>query len=124
MESGLTTCFEMVVLTDELVAMTDRLINGFDINDETLMLDELHAIGPGGHFLNTDATMARFRDFWYPDLMSREIRETWLERGATTLSERLNEKVKTILNEHRPRPLEPEKKERLQEILEEARARV
>ncbi|MGD8967834.1 MAG: trimethylamine methyltransferase family protein [Anaerolineae bacterium] len=124
MESGLTTSFEMIVLTDELVAMTDRLINGIDVDDETLMLDELHAIGPGGHFLNTDATMARFRDFWYPDLMSREIRETWLERGATTLSERLNEKVKTILNEHRPRPLEPEKKERLQEILEEARARV
>jgi trimethylamine--corrinoid protein Co-methyltransferase len=120
MESGLTTSFEMIVLTDELVAMTEGLINGIEVSDETLMLDELHEVGPGGHFLNTDATMARFRDFWYPDLMSREIRETWLERGATTLGERLNEKVRMILKERRPRPLEAEKKRRLQEILEEA----
>jgi trimethylamine--corrinoid protein Co-methyltransferase len=120
MESGLTTSFEMIVLTDELVAMTEGLINGIEVSDETLMLDELHEVGPGGHFLNTDATMARFRDFWYPDLMSREIRETWLERGATTLGERLNEKARMILKERRPRPLEAEKKRRLQEILEEA----
>jgi trimethylamine--corrinoid protein Co-methyltransferase len=107
----------MIVLSDELVAMTDALINGIEVTDETLMLDELHEVGPGGHFLNTDATMARFRDFWYPDLMSREIRETWLERGASTLSRRLNEKVKTILKEHRPTQLEPKKRERVQEIL-------
>ena len=120
MESGLTTSLEMIVLTDELVEMADSLINGIEVTDETLMLDELHNVGPGGHFLNTDATMERFQDFWYPDLMSREIRDTWLERGATTLGDRLNEKVKTILQEHRPEPLSKEKKARLQEILEMA----
>jgi trimethylamine--corrinoid protein Co-methyltransferase len=122
MESGLTTSLEMIVLTDELVTMTDSLIKGIEVSDETLMLDELHEVGPGGHFLNTDATMARFQDFWYPDLLSREIRETWLERGGTTLGERLNEKVKTIIEEHRPEPLAAEKKERLEEILAEAGA--
>jgi len=121
MESGLTTSFEMIVLTDELVAMTDSLINGIEVSDETLMLDELHEVGPGGHFLNTDATMDHFQDFWYPDLMSRAIRETWLERGGTTLGERLREKVKTLMEEHRPEPLATEKKRRLEEILEEAK---
>jgi trimethylamine--corrinoid protein Co-methyltransferase len=52
--------------------------------------------------------------------MSREIRQIWLERGATTLGERLNEKVKSILKEHRPEPLAEEKKAQLQEILEAA----
>ncbi len=121
MESGLTTSFEMIVLTDELVAMTDSLINGIEVSDETLMLDELHQVGPGGHFLNTDATMDHFQDFWYPDLMSRAIRETWLERGGTTLGERLKGKVKTIIEEHRPEPLAADKKQRLQAILEEAK---
>jgi trimethylamine--corrinoid protein Co-methyltransferase len=120
MESGLTTSFEMIVLTDELVAMVDALIKGIEISDEALLLDELHEVGPGGHFLNTDATMAHFRDFWYPDLMSRGIRETWLERGGTTLGERLREKVRTIIAEHRPAPLAARKKERVQEILREA----
>jgi trimethylamine--corrinoid protein Co-methyltransferase len=118
MESGLTTSFELIAFTDELIAMTEAMVNGIEVSDETMLLDELHEIGPGGHFLNTDATMARFHDFWYPELMSREIRETWLERGGTTLGERLNEKVKTIIKEHRPEPLAAEKKEKVQEVLE------
>jgi len=120
MESGLTTSYEMIVLTDELIAMTDSLINGIEVSDETLMLDELHEVGPGGHFLDTEATMARFRDFWYPDLMSREIRETWLERGATTLGERLTAKVLEIIKEHQVEPLDPDKKQKIQEILAQA----
>ena len=122
MESGLATSFEMIVLTDELISMVDSLINGIEVSDETLMLDELDEVGPGGHFLNTEATMARFRDFWYPDLLSREIRETWQERGGTTLGERLAEKVQTIIQEHRPEPLAADKKEQVQKILEQASA--
>jgi trimethylamine--corrinoid protein Co-methyltransferase len=119
MESGLTTSFEMIVLADELIAMSNSLVGGIEVSDETLMLDELHEVGPGGHFLNTDATMARFHDFWYPELMSREIRETWLERGGTTLGERLNEKARTIIKEHRPEPLPSDKKQKVEEILEQ-----
>jgi trimethylamine--corrinoid protein Co-methyltransferase len=119
MESGLTASFEMIVLTDELIALTDNLVKGIEVSDETLMLDELHNVGPGGHFLNTDATMDRFRDFWYPDLLSREIRETWLESGGRTLGERLKEKAGRIVDEHRCEPLAPETKQQVQGILEE-----
>jgi len=120
MESGLTGSFEMIVLTDELVDMTNSLINGIEVSDETMMLDELDRVGPGGHFLNTDATMERFQDFWYPDLMSREIRETWVERGATTMRDRLRDKVRQILAEHETASLAADRKERLEEILSEA----
>lgn len=121
-ESGLTTSFEMIVLTDELIALADNLVKGIEVSDETLMLDELHEVGPGGHFLNTDTTMARFQDFWYPELISREIRETWLEWGGTTLGERLNEKVRTIIKKHQPEPLALEKKEKVQKVLEQTGA--
>jgi trimethylamine--corrinoid protein Co-methyltransferase len=120
LESGLTTSYEMIVLTDELIAMTDSVMRGIEVTDETLMLDELREVGPGGHFLNTDATMARFRDFWYPDLMSREIRQTWVERGGTRLGQRLNGKVKAILKDYRCEPLAREKKEQLLRILAQA----
>jgi trimethylamine--corrinoid protein Co-methyltransferase len=66
--------------------------------------------------------MAHFRDFWYPDLLSREIRETWQERGGTRLGERLTEKVKTIIEDHRPEPLATHKQEKVEKILEQARA--
>jgi trimethylamine--corrinoid protein Co-methyltransferase len=119
-ESGLTTSFEMIVLTDELIAMTDHLMKGIQISDETLMLDEVDQVGPGGHFLDTQQTLGRFRDFWYPGLLDRRRRPEWLKAGAPTMGQRLNARVKEIIKEHRPKPLEPEKKRKVQEILAKA----
>jgi trimethylamine--corrinoid protein Co-methyltransferase len=120
MESGLTISFEMIVLTDELVAMTNQLMKGIQVNEDTLMLDEIHSVGPGGHFMDTDQTLSRFRDFWYPGLLDRGRREQWLAAGATTLGQRLNARVKQILREHQPKPLKSDTKHRIQEILAQA----
>jgi len=120
MESGLTTSFEMIVLTDELVNMADTLVKGIEITDETMMLDEIHNVGPGGHFMATDQTLRRFRDFWYPDLFDRQRREGWLAAGSMTLGQRLNARVKEILKEHRPRALDPDKVRQVQEIVAQA----
>ncbi len=117
MECGLTTSFEMIVLTDELVALADNLIKGIEVTDETIMLDELHTVGPGGHFLNTDRTMSRFRDFWYPSLIDRNRRPEWVAAGATTMGQRLTARVKEIIKEHQPKPLDANKKQEIQEIL-------
>jgi trimethylamine--corrinoid protein Co-methyltransferase len=120
MESGLTTSFEMIVLTDELVAMTDHVMKGIEVSDDTLMLDEVDRVGPGGHFLSTEQTLKRFREFWFPVLLDRKRRPKWLEAGGTTLGQRLNARVKEIIQEHQPKPLEPEKKRQVQEILARA----
>jgi len=122
MESGLTGSFEMIVLTDELVALTDHMMQGIEVSPETTMLEELEQVGPGGHFLNTERTMAHFRDFWYPGLLSRSIRSQWLERGGTTLGQRLNTKVRDIIKAHQPKPLDADKKQKIQEILAQAGA--
>jgi trimethylamine--corrinoid protein Co-methyltransferase len=122
MESGLTGSYEMIVLTDELIAMTDHLMKGIEVDDEALMLDELHQIGPGGHFMETRQTLRRFRDFWYPGLVDRRRREQWLETGSTTLGQRLNARAREIITEHRPKPLDPHRKEKVQEILAQAAA--
>jgi len=116
-ESGLTTSFEMIALTNELVALADNLMKGIEINDETLMLDEIHEVGPGGHFMDTDMTLKHFRDFWYPGLLDRGRRDQWLAEGATTLGQRLNTRVREIIKEHRPEPLKAEVKQQLQEIV-------
>jgi len=120
MESGLTTSYEMIVLTDELVAMTDHVMKGIEVSDDTLMLDELDEVGPGGHFLDTEQTLKGFRDFWFPGLLNRQRRLQWLEAGATTLIQRLSTRVKEIIKEHQPRPLDPDKKQKVQEILAQA----
>jgi trimethylamine--corrinoid protein Co-methyltransferase len=120
MESGLTLSLEMIVLTDELVALTDNLMKGIEISDETLMLDEIYRVGPGGHFLDTEQTLRRFRDFWYPSLLDRGRREQWLATGGTTLGQRLNDRVQEIVREHRPKSLAADRKDHIQEMLAQA----
>lgn len=120
LESGLTGSFEMIVLTDELIGLADHLMKGIEVNEDTLMLDELHEIGPGGHFLNTPNTHARFKDFWYPELLSREIRDTWVANGSESLGDKLNQKVKTLLKDHQTEPLTNEVKKEITQILKKA----
>jgi trimethylamine--corrinoid protein Co-methyltransferase len=115
--SGLTMSYEMVVLTDELVAMMDHLTPSVHLSKDTFLLDEIDHVGPGGNYLDSPETASRFRDFWYPDLFSRDIRGHWWSKGATTLGQRLNAKVREILQEHRPKPLNAECKSRIWEIV-------
>ena len=122
MLEGFPVSFEMVVLTDELVAMTDHLMKGIEVSDDTLLLDEIHAVGPGGSFLKTDETVKRFRDCWFPSLLSRKRRERWLEAGGTTLGQRLNARAREIIAEYRPKPLDAGKKQEIREILAKAAA--
>lgn len=122
MESGLTGSYEMIVLTDELIALADHMMQGIEVSDATTLVEELDQVGPGGHFLETETTLERFRDFWYPSLLDRRIRSQWLEAGGKTLGQRLNERALEIIQEHRPKPIDAERKQQMQEILASAKA--
>jgi trimethylamine---corrinoid protein Co-methyltransferase len=121
MESGLTTSYEMIALTDELVAMTDNMVKGIEVTDETLLVDEIDRVGPGGNYLDSKETLKRFRDYWRPGLLDRRLRQQWLDKGSLTLGQRLTAKVIKILDEYRPKELEAEKSRKLREILAQAK---
>ncbi len=121
MESGLTTSYEMIALTDELVAMTDNMMKGIEVSEETLLVDEIDRVGPGGNYLDSKVTLQRFREYWRPGLLDRRLRQQWLDKGSLTLGQRLTAKVIKILDEYRPKQLEAEKSRKLREILAQAR---
>lgn len=121
MESGLTTSYEMIVLTDELVAMTEHLVKGIEVNEQTLLVDEIDRVGPGGNYLDTPTTLERFRDYWFPGLLDRRLRHQWLRKGGLTLGQRLNAKVLEILDTYQSKPLAAEKSQKLREILASAK---
>jgi trimethylamine--corrinoid protein Co-methyltransferase len=121
MESGLTTSYEMIALTDELVAMTDNMLKGIEVTEETMLVDEIDRVGPGGNYLDSKTTLKRFREYWFPSLLDRRLRQQWLDKGGLTMGQRLTAKVVKILDEYRPKQLEPEKSRKLREILAQAK---
>jgi trimethylamine:corrinoid methyltransferase-like protein len=70
--------------------------------------------------LATEQTLKRFHNFWLPGLLNRKRRVQWLDAGAETLGQRLNTRVKEIIKEHQPKPLETDKKQKVREILAKA----
>jgi trimethylamine--corrinoid protein Co-methyltransferase len=103
--NGLTTSFEQLVVSDEVIGMVRRIAGGFEINDETLALDLIESVGPGGEYLTSGHTLRHFRDNWFPKLMSRRSFEEWDRNGRHDLGARATERVRSILEGHRPEPL-------------------
>jgi trimethylamine--corrinoid protein Co-methyltransferase len=117
-ESGMTTSFDVLVLTDEVIQTVKRFFNGMEIDEAHLALDVIHKVGPGGHFLSESHTLENFRkEYWLPGLMDRDNYETWREKGSMNFSERIKEKVKSILNNHRPLLIDGKKKTKIMEII-------
>jgi trimethylamine--corrinoid protein Co-methyltransferase len=120
LEAGLTTSPEMIVFTSEMIGMMRRFMDGVSLHAESLALEVINLVGPGGEFLSTDHTMAHFRDFWEPTLFNRQRVEDWMEAGSRRLGDRLQEKTVAILDEHQPEPLSEHVCQEIAHILDSA----
>jgi len=105
LESGLTHSPEMVVLTNEIISMTRRFTQGVLINDETLALDAIQAVGPGGNFMGNEHTLAHWRELWTPRLFDRQRLDMWEKHGSKDINARLREATLTILDDYKTQPL-------------------
>ncbi len=117
LEAGLTTSPEMIVFTAEMIDMMRHFVGGVSFDAESLAMDVIDQVGPGGEFLSTDHTMNHFRDFWEPTLFNRKRVEDWLEVGGRPLGQRLRERTVAILEEHEPEPLSEGVEEEIVDIL-------
>jgi trimethylamine--corrinoid protein Co-methyltransferase len=124
LECGLTSSFEMVVAIDEVIAMVKQIVKSVEINDETLALDVIHKVGPGGSFIAEDHTARHFRGVWFPRLLNRQNYEAWAADGKQTMGDRMRQKVREILAAHQPQPLPAQAVERIQGIVQAADARI
>jgi trimethylamine--corrinoid protein Co-methyltransferase len=118
LEAGLTTSPEMMVLTAEVISMMRRFVEGVRLDAESLALEVIHAVGPGGDFLTAEHTLSHFRELWQPTLMNRQRMTDWMSSGSKRLGQRLQEKTVAILEAHHPEPLPDNVREEIAHILE------
>ena len=118
LDLGLTGSFDMIVMNDEIIAMAKRFMRGINTDDEHLALEVTDNVGPGGSYLTEKHTLKHFKtEHWEPKLMDRGNYERWVKNGRKGFGERVNEKVKSILAEHKPEPLEEDKQKEVLRII-------
>jgi trimethylamine--corrinoid protein Co-methyltransferase len=107
LEGGLTASFEKVIIDADLLQMVAAYLEPLEVSDETLGLDAIRDVGPGGHFFGTAHTQARYENAFYAPMVSdwRNF-ENWEEAGAETATQRANRLYKQLLNEYEAPPLD------------------
>jgi trimethylamine:corrinoid methyltransferase-like protein len=113
----------MLVLTDEIIGMVKRIMRGIEVNAETIMLDLIAAVGPGGSFLDQPRSVSRARqEIWVPSVLDRAPYTLWEQAGSLDAAERVARKVRKILATHQPTPLDAGVAEQIDAILAELAA--
>jgi trimethylamine--corrinoid protein Co-methyltransferase len=108
LEGGLTASFEKLILDAEMLQMMREFLNPIRIDEDSIGLEAIREVGPGGHFFGTGHTLARFeRAFYEPMLSDWRNFENWQDGGSKTGTVRANAIWKELLRTYEPPPLDP-----------------
>jgi trimethylamine--corrinoid protein Co-methyltransferase len=105
---------EKLLLDDEIFRSIKYMAGGMHVDDETLALDEIMQVGPGGHFLDRDYTLKNIRRLWNPGIShqwSSEMQD-FRDPGEAAL-----QKTRWILQNHKPKRLDEKAVNELKKII-------
>lgn len=120
MEFCMTVSYEKCVIDNEIIGEVMRVLQGIEVNAETLALEVTRGVGPGGHFVGEEHTRQHMRgEHFIPSVADRDDDETWRERGRRDTFRRAHDMVLEILRTHSPEPLDPGKEEMITETFRE-----
>jgi trimethylamine--corrinoid protein Co-methyltransferase len=112
------------VLDDDIATWVGHVIEGFEINDDTLALDLIDEVGPiPGSYLDK----AHTRNWWksqqfMPKSADRSTYPQWINLGRKTALDYARERTEEILRTHKVPPLADDADRAIDEILKEAEA--
>ena len=107
---------EAIILDDDLYHRARYSLAQMEVSPETLALDVIRNVGPGGHFLAQKHTRKHMRTAMKP-AVTQQMGPDGKYRDPLEVA---REKVKWILENYQPQPLEEAKQAELARILEAA----
>lgn len=120
MDFSNTLCYEKILTDHELLGMIERLTRGVEVNGDTLAIDVIDSVGPGGHFLaNKHTRNYHEREHFIPRLLDTQSYYSWVAGGSKGVKEKATEEVKRILKEHQAAPLDKDLERRLEQYVKD-----
>jgi len=122
LERARMTSAEALVIDNEIIDYALRFIEGFEVNNDTLAVDIIDKVGPGGIYLGEKHTVQHFRERWMSRLSDISSYETWEKQGSRSIDKIAREKVREILATHKVTPLPEDVEKEIRIILKKAEA--
>ena len=96
--NGMIGNLETLIMDNEIIAMAKQYMRGIEVSDETIPVDLIEEVGPGGHYLLAEHTLKYFRtETYYPRYMNRKGYLLWQSDDGKDMGQKLKERVLTVL---------------------------
>jgi len=119
--SGMIGSMEMAVICEEVLRIVSKIVNGIRIDEESLAVDVIRDVGPGGHFLSQKHTLKHLKEeILMPTIFDRTSEASWSKTGRKDVVDAARGRVKKILQEHQPHPLPNHIQQVLAELVKSA----
>lgn len=97
--------YAQMLMDCEIFSIIEKMMQGIVVDDETLAVDVIKNVGPGGNFLSQKHTLKHMREIFMPQFMDRRPYNKWEEKHDDGRDWAL-EKARKILKSHEPEALD------------------
>ena len=121
LDMDLVVDFPDLVFCDDCMAAIRRMAAKLVVDEDTLAMETMKVVGPGGTFLSQDHTFQHFRqELWMPKLLERRNWDLWQKDGAMDIFKVAERKTLEMLAAD-PEPLLPaEVQDKIDEVVRKA----
>jgi trimethylamine--corrinoid protein Co-methyltransferase len=125
LENGLTAGYEKFLLDCELLGAYHKLEEGIDFSPDSLAMESLKEVPPGGHHLGTQHTIERFDSAFYRSkLFDYTDIDTWVEGGSQTAEAAASHKVWELLDDYKAPELDQDLDQALMSYIQERKEQI
>jgi trimethylamine--corrinoid protein Co-methyltransferase len=114
LEGGLVASFEKFILDVDLIQMVMEFLKPLETDKESLGLDAIREVGPGGHFFGAQHTLSRYSDAFYAPIVSDwRNNQQWLAAGKPEAWQKANAVYKQALADYQEPAIDPAARDEL-----------
>jgi trimethylamine--corrinoid protein Co-methyltransferase len=114
LEGGLVASFEKFVLDVDLIQMVMEFLQPLDTTQESLGVEAIREVGPGGHFFGAAHTLARYEHAFYAPIISDwRNNQQWLAAGKPDAFQKAHQVYRQALADYTEPPMDPAIREEL-----------
>jgi trimethylamine--corrinoid protein Co-methyltransferase len=119
LEGGLVAGFEKFVLDCDLIQMVMEFLEPLATDEDSLGIEAIREVGPGGHFFGAAHTLARYEKAFYAPMISDwRNNQQWLAAGKPEAWQKANQLYKQALTDYREPALDAGIRAELDEFVE------
>jgi trimethylamine--corrinoid protein Co-methyltransferase len=113
-DSAQATSLAAIVLQHDAVGLIRERLRQVSFDQADCLIDDIRAVGPGGHYMGRRSTRERARDAWRPAVLRRGSFEAF--QGRTLVQDAL-QRARELLASHEVEPLPEDVERHLDEVV-------